>query len=116
MQDAPAVGRAAHRACAVTGTQGKRGDEVASRYRIVHLLCRRKGLSPLLVRKIGGNIPPLARDAPPEVSAKNASGVFIGSPALSLCAVRMLWISLCAEFLRRAGRAVAGSVLPASGR
>ena len=38
------------------------GDEVASRYCIVHLLCCRNGAFASLVREIDGNIPSLARD------------------------------------------------------
>ena len=56
------MGRTAHRAPAVVGVQDKWGDEVASRYCIVHLLCCRNGAFASLVREIDGNIPSLARD------------------------------------------------------
>ena len=56
------MGRTAHRAPAVVGVQDKWGDEVASRYCIVHLLCCRNGAFASLVREIDGNIPSSPRD------------------------------------------------------
>ena len=62
------------------------GDEVASRYCIVHLLCCRNGAFASLVREIDGNIPSLARDL---ASAIMHCAHAVDKSVCSACAARL---------------------------